>query len=62
MKMSQCSALYGGLAQQEPSDPKGIMNRLRELAAKDPSVCYLGQYDNDDVRGFISLFQTVVAG
>ncbi|KAI1908921.1 hypothetical protein LOZ61_005334 [Ophidiomyces ophidiicola] len=40
-------ALYGGLAQQEPSDPKGIMNRLRKLVAQDSSVCYLGQYDND---------------
>ncbi|KAK3997951.1 cysteine synthase [Cladorrhinum sp. PSN332] len=40
-------SLYGGLAQQEPSDPKGIMSRLRRLAREDPSVCYLGQYDND---------------
>ncbi|KAK4221202.1 tryptophan synthase, partial [Podospora fimiseda] len=39
--------LYGGLAQQEPSDSKGIMNRLRKMAREDPGVCYLGQYDND---------------
>ncbi|KAK0701388.1 tryptophan synthase beta subunit-like PLP-dependent enzyme [Apiosordaria backusii] len=40
-------SLYGGLAQQEPSDPKGIMSRLRQKASSDPDVCYLGQYDND---------------
>ncbi|KAK4186939.1 tryptophan synthase beta subunit-like PLP-dependent enzyme [Podospora australis] len=41
-------SLYGGLAQQEPSDPKGIMSRLRRMANDDPEkVCYLGQYDND---------------
>ncbi|KAK4203412.1 tryptophan synthase beta subunit-like PLP-dependent enzyme [Triangularia verruculosa] len=40
-------SLYGGLAQQEPSDPKGIMARLRRKANEDPDVCYLGQYDND---------------
>ncbi|KAI4251743.1 MAG: hypothetical protein L6R42_008255 [Xanthoria sp. 1 TBL-2021] len=44
-------ALYGGLAQQEPHDPKGIMSRLRRLAKADESVCYLGQYDNDHVSG-----------
>ncbi|KAL8980139.1 MAG: hypothetical protein Q9205_004698 [Flavoplaca limonia] len=40
-------ALYGGLAQQEPHDPKGIMSRLRRLAKADENICYLGQYDND---------------
>lgn len=45
----ETSALYGGLAQQEPHDPKGIMSRLRRLAKADKSVCYLGQYDNDHV-------------
>ncbi|MCJ1265025.1 hypothetical protein MMC22_004900 [Lobaria immixta] len=40
-------ALYGGLAQQEPHDPKGIMSRLRRLAKTDESISYLGQYDND---------------
>ncbi|KAK4174681.1 tryptophan synthase beta subunit-like PLP-dependent enzyme [Triangularia setosa] len=40
-------SLYGGLAQQEPSDPKGIMARLRSKARDDGDVCYLGQYDND---------------
>ncbi|KAF2185756.1 cysteine synthase [Zopfia rhizophila CBS 207.26] len=40
-------ALYGGLAQQEPYDPKGIMSRLRDFAKKDPNVCYPGQYHND---------------
>ncbi|KAI9150232.1 Cysteine synthase K/M:Cysteine synthase B [Paramyrothecium foliicola] len=39
-------SLYGGLAQQEPTDPRGIMNRLRELAKSDENVCYPGQYDN----------------
>lgn len=43
------SALYGGLAQQEPHDPRGIMARLRRLAKADANVCYLGQYDNDHV-------------
>lgn len=47
----EISALYGGLAQQEPHDPKGIMSRLRRLAKADESVCYLGQYDNDHVSG-----------
>ncbi|KAF2674409.1 tryptophan synthase beta subunit-like PLP-dependent enzyme [Microthyrium microscopicum] len=41
-------ALYGGLAQQEPVDPKGIMCRLRRLAKEDENVCYPGQYNNDD--------------
>lgn len=41
--------LYGGLARQEPYDPKGIMSRLRRLAEKEPSVCYPGQYHNDHV-------------
>ncbi|KAL9591974.1 MAG: hypothetical protein Q9179_007184 [Wetmoreana sp. 5 TL-2023] len=40
-------ALYGGLAQQEPHDPKGIMSRLRRVAATDEKICCLGQYDND---------------
>ncbi|KAL8733933.1 MAG: hypothetical protein Q9181_003384 [Wetmoreana brouardii] len=44
-------ALYGGLAQQEPHDPKGIMSRLRRVAATDEKICYLGQYDNDRVGG-----------
>ncbi|KAF2271446.1 tryptophan synthase beta subunit-like PLP-dependent enzyme [Westerdykella ornata] len=39
--------LYGGLAQQEPYDPKGIMARLRRLAETDSTVCYPGQYHND---------------
>ncbi|KAF2841747.1 tryptophan synthase beta subunit-like PLP-dependent enzyme [Patellaria atrata CBS 101060] len=39
-------SLYGGLAQQEPQDPKGIMSRLRALASTNPGVCYPGQYDN----------------
>ncbi|KAL8702447.1 MAG: hypothetical protein Q9201_004383 [Fulgogasparrea decipioides] len=44
-------ALYGGLAQQEPHDPKGIMSRLRRVAATDEKICCLGQYDNDRVGG-----------
>lgn len=43
------SVLYGGLAQQEPSDPKGIMHRLRKKAMEDERLCYLGQYDNNCV-------------
>ncbi|KAF2000906.1 cysteine synthase B [Amniculicola lignicola CBS 123094] len=39
--------LYGGLAQQEPYDPKGIMARLRKLATNDKNICYPGQYHND---------------
>ncbi|KAK0737726.1 cysteine synthase [Schizothecium vesticola] len=42
------TVLYGGLAQQEPSDDKGVMARLRRLAASDGRVCYPGQYDSDD--------------
>ncbi|KAH7323031.1 cysteine synthase [Stachybotrys elegans] len=41
-------SLYGGLAQQEPTDPKGIMERLRQLAKEDDSICYPGQYDNEN--------------
>ena len=43
------SCLYGGLAQQEPVDPRGIMCRLRQAAKKDDGICYPGQYDNDYV-------------
>ncbi|TID07190.1 Cysteine synthase [Colletotrichum higginsianum] len=38
--------LYGGLAQQEPTDPTGIMCRLRRKAAQNEDVVYPGQYDN----------------
>ncbi|KAF5494453.1 Cysteine synthase B [Colletotrichum siamense] len=38
--------LYGGLAQQEPTDPTGIMCRLRSRAAQDEDMVYPGQYDN----------------
>jgi cysteine synthase len=38
--------LYAGLAQQEPTDPTGIMNRLRRRAAESDKMVYLGQYDN----------------
>ncbi|KAK4448501.1 cysteine synthase [Podospora aff. communis PSN243] len=41
------TVLYGGLAQQEPSDEKGIMSRLRRMAKSDQGVCYPGQYDSD---------------
>ncbi|RYP82096.1 hypothetical protein DL769_001755 [Monosporascus sp. CRB-8-3] len=41
-------SLYGGLAQQEPTDPRGIMSRLRRLAAEDESTIYPGQYDNEN--------------
>ncbi|PQE12509.1 Cysteine synthase K M:Cysteine synthase B protein [Rutstroemia sp. NJR-2017a BBW] len=41
------SSLYGGLAQQEPTDPRGIMCRLRRLAKRDKSISYPGQYNND---------------
>ncbi|KXX77009.1 putative siderophore biosynthesis protein SbnA [Madurella mycetomatis] len=40
--------LYGGLAQQEPTDESGIMCRLRRLTAKRKDVTYPGQYDNDN--------------
>ncbi|KAF1984277.1 tryptophan synthase beta subunit-like PLP-dependent enzyme [Aulographum hederae CBS 113979] len=40
-------SLYGGLAQQEPVDPRGIMCRLRSRAKQDENVCYPGQYDNE---------------
>ncbi|RYP71910.1 hypothetical protein DL771_004513 [Monosporascus sp. 5C6A] len=41
-------SLYGGLAQQEPTNPHGIMSRLRRLAAEDENTIYLGQYDNEN--------------
>ncbi|KAH6686234.1 cysteine synthase [Plectosphaerella plurivora] len=41
-------SLYGGLAQQEPTDSRGIMNRLRQRAAADDSIVYPGQYDNEN--------------
>ncbi|KAK4124399.1 cysteine synthase [Parathielavia appendiculata] len=40
--------LYGGLAQQEPTDPTGIMCRLRRLAKKREDIVYPGQYDNEN--------------
>ncbi|QDS72599.1 hypothetical protein FKW77_001460 [Venturia effusa] len=40
-------SLYGGLAQQEPVDPRGVMSRLRRLAKKDDQIIYPGQYDNE---------------
>ncbi|KAF6827317.1 Cysteine synthase K/M:Cysteine synthase B [Colletotrichum musicola] len=40
-------SLYGGLAQQEPTDPLGIMQRLRDRSAEDDNLCYPGQYDNE---------------
>ncbi|KAF5517460.1 Cysteine synthase [Colletotrichum aenigma] len=40
--------LYGGLAQQEPTDPTGIMCRLRKRAAQDENMVYPGQYDNSN--------------
>lgn len=43
------SSLYGGLAQQEPTDKRGIMNRLRINAEEDNMICYPGQYDNENV-------------
>lgn len=41
--------LYGGLAQQEPTDPMGIMCRLRRLAKNREDIVYPGQYDNENV-------------
>ncbi|PGH27481.1 hypothetical protein AJ80_00721 [Polytolypa hystricis UAMH7299] len=40
--------LYGGLAQQEPTDPAGIMRRLRRRANAGEDIVYLGQYDNEN--------------
>lgn len=40
--------LYGGLAQQEPTDSTGVMARLRRRAAASDDTVYLGQYDNHD--------------
>ncbi|KAH7084357.1 cysteine synthase [Paraphoma chrysanthemicola] len=40
--------LFAGLAQQEPTDPTGIMARLRRKAAKRDDMVYLGQYDNEN--------------
>ncbi|KAK2751175.1 hypothetical protein FQN57_000252 [Myotisia sp. PD_48] len=42
------TSLYGGLAQQEPADERGIMCRLKRLAKQDKKFCYLGQYDNSN--------------
>lgn len=49
------SVLYGGLAQQEPSDENGVMARLRRLDASDERVCYPGQYDSDQVGEYLLL-------
>ncbi|KAK4155287.1 tryptophan synthase beta subunit-like PLP-dependent enzyme [Chaetomidium leptoderma] len=38
--------LYGGLAQQEPTDETGIMCRLRRLVTERHDTVYPGQYDN----------------
>lgn len=43
------SSLYGGLTQQEPTDPEGIMERLRRLARDNDTICYPAQYENDEV-------------
>lgn len=43
------SALYGGLQQQDPDDPRSIMERLRKRAKAGENICYMGQYDNDHV-------------
>ncbi|KAH7072067.1 cysteine synthase [Paraphoma chrysanthemicola] len=40
--------LFAGLAQQEPTDPTGIMARLRREAANRDDMVYLGQYDNEN--------------
>lgn len=50
MMLIEFSSLYGGLAQQEPVDSRGVMSRLRRLAKKDDQVIYPGQYDNEHVR------------
>jgi hypothetical protein len=42
-------SLYGGLAQQEPTDPTGVMNRLRNMSANDEEIIYPCQYDNENV-------------
>ncbi|KAF2867714.1 cysteine synthase B [Massariosphaeria phaeospora] len=39
--------LYGGLAQQEPYDPKSIMSRLKARADQNRELCYPGQYHNE---------------
>lgn len=53
------SSLYGGLAQQEPVDPRGVMSRLRRLAKKDDQVIYPGQYDNEHVRAHERTFNGI---
>jgi cysteine synthase len=40
--------LFAGLAQQEPTDPTGIMARLRRKATLSDDMVYLGQYDNEN--------------
>ena len=46
--MACVRCLYGGLSQQEPTDPTGIMARLRRKAAESDHMVYLGQYDNEN--------------
>jgi cysteine synthase len=36
------------LAQQEPTDPTGIMERLRKKSSNSNEMVYLGQYDNEN--------------
>jgi hypothetical protein len=45
-------SLYGGLTQQEPTDPEGIMERLRRLEKSDETICYPAQYENTDVSTY----------
>lgn len=45
------SALYGGPAQPEITDPRGIIIRARQMAEDNPDkICNPGQYDNENVR------------
>ena len=43
------SELYGGPAQPEISDPRGIIEKLKRLQRENENICNPGQYDNENV-------------
>lgn len=40
---------YGGIAQQNPMDPRGIVQRLQRLEAESPDVFNCKQYHSEKV-------------
>ena len=44
-----CRVLYGGPAQPEISDPRGQVQKLRQMAENDENIFNAGQYENTHV-------------